>query len=67
VKLLGSEDSCYGGCGTPPVETDDNWILPGHAAVLLRAIDAAEDVLAREKRLEAETAERRKRQKYRNA
>jgi maltooligosyltrehalose trehalohydrolase len=67
VKLLGTEDACYGGCGTPPVETDDNWVLPAHAAVLLRPVDATGEVLAREKRLEAETAARRKREKYGSA
>ncbi|HUG90139.1 MAG TPA: DUF3459 domain-containing protein, partial [Planctomycetaceae bacterium] len=31
-----SEDVRYGGAGTPPLETEDNWLIPGHAAVLLR-------------------------------
>ncbi|HLL76032.1 MAG TPA: malto-oligosyltrehalose trehalohydrolase [Pyrinomonadaceae bacterium] len=34
--LWSSEDPRYGGGGTPPVETDDNWRIPGHAAVALR-------------------------------
>jgi maltooligosyltrehalose trehalohydrolase len=33
--LWSSEDPRYGGAGTPPLETDDNWRLPGHAAVVL--------------------------------
>jgi len=34
--LWSSEDPRYGGNGTPPVDTaDDNWHLPGHAAVVL--------------------------------
>ena len=28
-----SEDPRYGGCGTPPLDTADNWRIPGHAAV----------------------------------
>jgi maltooligosyltrehalose trehalohydrolase len=35
--LLSSEAPRYGGCGTPPVETDEGWRIPGHAAVVLRA------------------------------
>jgi maltooligosyltrehalose trehalohydrolase len=32
-----SEDCPYGGTGTPPVDTeDDNWRIPGEAAVVLR-------------------------------
>ena len=30
-----SADIRYGGCGTPPLDTEDNWRLPGEAAVLL--------------------------------
>lgn len=30
-----SEDLRYGGCGTPPLDTDDNWRIPGEAAVVL--------------------------------
>lgn len=33
--LWSSECPSYGGCGTPPLEMEDNWRLPGHAAVLL--------------------------------
>jgi maltooligosyltrehalose trehalohydrolase len=33
--LWSSEDPRYGGCGTPPVYGDENWRIPGHAAVLL--------------------------------
>jgi hypothetical protein len=65
--MLGTEDACYSGCGTPPLETEDNWVLPGHSAVLLRAIDATGEVRAAEARLEAETLERRKREKYGDA
>jgi maltooligosyltrehalose trehalohydrolase len=34
--MWSSEDPTYGGCGTPPLETDTNWRLPGHAAFLMR-------------------------------
>jgi maltooligosyltrehalose trehalohydrolase len=34
--LWSSEDPRYGGCGTPPLETDSNWHIPGEAAVALR-------------------------------
>lgn len=30
-----SDSPDYGGCGTPPLETTANWIIPGEAAVLL--------------------------------
>jgi maltooligosyltrehalose trehalohydrolase len=32
-----SEDPRYGGHGTPPVETDEGWFLPGEVAVVLRS------------------------------
>jgi len=34
--LWSSEDPRYGGCGTPPVESERNWRVPGHAAVVMR-------------------------------
>jgi maltooligosyltrehalose trehalohydrolase len=33
-----SERPRYGGGGVPPVETDDNWRVPGQAAVALRPV-----------------------------
>ncbi|MGB8167902.1 MAG: malto-oligosyltrehalose trehalohydrolase [Chthoniobacteraceae bacterium] len=30
-----SEDPRYGGCGTPPIDSEDNWNVPAEAAVLL--------------------------------
>jgi maltooligosyltrehalose trehalohydrolase len=33
--LWSSEDPRYGGSGTPPLESDDGWRIPGHAAVAL--------------------------------
>ncbi len=34
--LWSSEHPGYGGCGTPPVETEQNWWVPGRSAVVLR-------------------------------
>jgi maltooligosyltrehalose trehalohydrolase len=34
--LWSSEGPRYGGYGTPPLDSDENWRLPGHAAVVLR-------------------------------
>jgi maltooligosyltrehalose trehalohydrolase len=33
-----SEDPRYGGSGTPSLDTDDNWRIPGEATVLLGAV-----------------------------
>ena len=33
--IWSSEDPRYGGCGTPPLETEGNWRVLGHAAVVL--------------------------------
>jgi maltooligosyltrehalose trehalohydrolase len=33
--LWSSEDPRYGGTGTPPLDTDEGWRIPGHAAVVL--------------------------------
>ncbi len=35
TKLFSTEDIPYGGCGTPPLDTAENWWLPGEAAVVL--------------------------------
>jgi maltooligosyltrehalose trehalohydrolase len=35
VKVWSSEDPQYGGCGTPLLDTERNWKIPGQAAVLL--------------------------------
>jgi maltooligosyltrehalose trehalohydrolase len=37
-----SEDYAYGGTGTPPLETKNNWGLPGETAVALAPADPAE-------------------------
>jgi maltooligosyltrehalose trehalohydrolase len=36
TTLWSSEHPRYGGTGTPPLDTEDNWRIPGHAAVLLK-------------------------------
>jgi maltooligosyltrehalose trehalohydrolase len=36
--LWSSEDPRYGGSGTPPLDTEDNWRIPGEATVLLQAV-----------------------------
>jgi maltooligosyltrehalose trehalohydrolase len=33
--LWSSEHPRYGGTGTPPIESDDGWLLPAHSAVVL--------------------------------
>jgi len=38
-KLLwSSEDPKYGGTGTPPPESDDNWQIPGNAAIVMMPV-----------------------------
>ena len=34
-SIWSTEDPGYGGCGTPPLETEDNWYIPAHCAVVL--------------------------------
>jgi maltooligosyltrehalose trehalohydrolase len=36
TTLWSSEHPGYGGTGTPPLDTEENWRIPGHAAVLLK-------------------------------
>ena len=36
ITQWSSEDPKYGGIGTPPLDSDENWRIPGHAAVLLK-------------------------------
>ena len=40
--LWSSESVRYGGSGTPALDTEDNWRIPGHAAVALAPIDYEE-------------------------
>jgi maltooligosyltrehalose trehalohydrolase len=41
--LWSSEEPRYGGDGAPPLETDEGWFVPGHAAVALRPAPLPED------------------------
>jgi maltooligosyltrehalose trehalohydrolase len=34
--MWSSEDPRYDGCGMPELDTTENWIIPGHAAAVLR-------------------------------
>lgn len=43
ATLWSSEDPRYGGQGTPPLDTDNNWQIPGRAAVALHPIAAEDD------------------------
>jgi maltooligosyltrehalose trehalohydrolase len=38
-----SEDPRYGGFGTPPVENEEHWHLPGESAVVMRPAEAGPD------------------------
>ncbi|MGH9584182.1 MAG: malto-oligosyltrehalose trehalohydrolase [Bryobacteraceae bacterium] len=40
-KLWSSDDPPYGGCGTPPLETEENWKIPGWAAIVLSPVERA--------------------------
>ena len=40
--LLSSDDYRYGGTGTPPLESKNNWCIPGETAVALAPADPAE-------------------------
>ncbi|MGE3539746.1 MAG: malto-oligosyltrehalose trehalohydrolase [Candidatus Tectimicrobiota bacterium] len=40
--LWSSEDLCYGGLGTPPVETTEGWLIPGHVAIVLKPSNSRE-------------------------
>jgi maltooligosyltrehalose trehalohydrolase len=36
--LFSTESPEYGGSGTAPLDTDENWRIPGHAAVVLKPV-----------------------------
>jgi maltooligosyltrehalose trehalohydrolase len=40
-KLWSTDDPEYGGCGTPPLDTEQNWQIPGEAAVVLYPVPFA--------------------------
>lgn len=41
-KLWSTEDARYGGCGTAALDTEDNWRIPGQAAVVLHPVHCSE-------------------------
>jgi maltooligosyltrehalose trehalohydrolase len=41
TMLWSSEDCRYGGSGTPPLESRNNWSIPGRASVVLKPAPAA--------------------------
>ena len=41
--LWSSETPQYGGSGTPELETDEYWRIPGHAAIVLRPAPSGDD------------------------
>jgi maltooligosyltrehalose trehalohydrolase len=43
VVLFSTEDPRYGGCGTAPLDTEENWRIPGRAAVILQAVPDGRD------------------------
>lgn len=53
--LWSSEDPRYGGLGIAPLDAEENWHLPGHAAVALGPAPTPEEkILAAQRRKEAE-------------
>ena len=42
TTLWSSEDCRYGGSGTHALETSNNWMLPAHAAVVMRPAPSSE-------------------------
>jgi maltooligosyltrehalose trehalohydrolase len=60
--IWSSEDPRYGGTGAPTLDTEENWILPGHAAMALGpALIPEEKVLEARRQREAEWRGQRKR------
>jgi len=39
--LWNSNDPAYGGSGTPPLETENGWRIPGEVVVVMQAVAAA--------------------------
>jgi maltooligosyltrehalose trehalohydrolase len=60
--IWSSEDPRYGGTGAPTLDTEENWLLPGHAAMALGpALIPEEKVLEARRQREAEWKGQRKR------
>jgi maltooligosyltrehalose trehalohydrolase len=61
-KLWSTEEPQYLGCGYPAVESGDDFIIPGHAAAVLKPMPPSGEDLRREKRLKPDAAAKRKRE-----
>lgn len=60
--IWSSENPRYGGLGAPPLDTEENWLLPGHAAMALGASPMPEEkILEARRQREAEWRGQRKR------
>jgi maltooligosyltrehalose trehalohydrolase len=40
--VLSTENPCYGGAGTAPLDSEDNWHIPGHAAVVMHPVEPSD-------------------------
>jgi len=40
--VLSTENPCYGGAGTAPLDSEDNWRIPGHAAVVMHPVEPSD-------------------------
>lgn len=52
--LLSTEDPKYGGCGTAIPDTDENWRIPGNAALLLKSVPRPADAKERTNKMPEE-------------
>ena len=43
MRLWSSDGPQYGGCGTAPLDSAENWRIPGQAAVVLQPVTASEN------------------------
>lgn len=41
--IWSSENPQYSGCGTPEMEGEENWNIPGHSAVLLKQVEQSKE------------------------
>lgn len=55
--LWSSEDPSYGGSGTPLLDTEENWKIPGQAAVVLKPVPAKPAKPVKPKKLKVEEAQ----------
>jgi maltooligosyltrehalose trehalohydrolase len=63
-KIWSTEEPAYGGSGMPPLETRENWVLPGRAAAVLAPVEPPRKTIEWEQRLLSETT-RKKRERQR--